>query len=161
MYFAQGELFHGMGKEFVKQIMDIAVKETFESGGELFHKGDAASHFYILLKGDVRMTTGETGQVVHVVSHAGEAFGWSSLAERDVYSASAECSKPSTLLKMDGTKLQEILAKDPANGLVFYKRLASTLGRRLVQSYGMMGSAFQAESSSSFGAGHLMETHPS
>jgi len=161
MYFAQGDLFHGMGKEFVKEIMDIAVKESYEKAGVLFHKGDAASHFYILLKGDVRLTTGEAGHVIHVVSHAGEAFGWSSLAERDVYSASAECSKPTTLLKINGNTLQEILAKDPANGVVFYKRLAGTLGRRLIQSYGMIGSASQAESSSSFGAGHLMDTHPS
>lgn len=160
MYFPQGDLFHGMGKDFVKEIMNIASKESYETGGELFHKGDAASHFYILLKGDVRLTTGEAGHVVHVVSHAGEAFGWSSLAERDVYSASAECSKPTTLLKIDGNRLQEILTKDPASGLVFYKRLAGTLGRRLVQSYGMLGSTSQAESSASFGAGHLMETHP-
>jgi len=161
MYFEQSDLFRGMGKEFAKTVMDIAVKETHSKGEFLFRKGNPATHFYILLKGDIRLILGEVGQVIHVVSHAGEAFGWSSLAERDVYSASAECSRESMVLKFNGQELQEVLARNPASGLVFYKHLAGTLGKRLIQSYAMAGSSAQAETSPSFGAGHLMETQAS
>lgn len=159
MYIPQADLFHAMSREFVKEIMDLAAKENYEKGDVLFRKGDPATHFYVFLKGHVRLTLGDIGQVVHVVSRGGEAFGWSSLAERDVYSASAECTEPTMLLKINGEELQKITAKDPANGMLFFKRLAGTLGRRLVQSYGMMTSASQAQVSPSYGAGDLMETH--
>lgn len=159
MYVPQADLFHGIGREFVKEIMDIATKETYEKGDILFRKGEAATDFYVFLKGHVRLSLGETGQVVHMVGRGGEAFGWSSLAERDLYSASAECTEPTTLLKINGEQLQEIAAKDPANGMLFFKGLAATLGRRLVQSYAMMTSASQAQVSPSYGAGDLMETY--
>ncbi|MDY0039306.1 MAG: cyclic nucleotide-binding domain-containing protein [Desulforhabdus sp.] len=159
MYLPQADLFHGMNRELVREIMDTATKETYEREDVLFRKGEPATDFYIFLKGHVRLSLGETGQVVHMVSRGGEAFGWSSLVEREVYSATAQCTEPTTLLKIKGKQLQEITAKDPANGMLFFKRLAGILGRRLVQSYEMMSSASQALVSPSYGAGDLMETY--
>ena len=60
--------------------------KTFQKGDILFLEGDPATYFYILIKGRVKLTIGENGPVVHTVDHAGEAFGWSSLIDRDVYS---------------------------------------------------------------------------
>jgi CRP-like cAMP-binding protein len=73
--------------------------------------------------------------MVYNVKQNGEAFGWSSLIGRDRYSASAECTAPTKLLKTDSEKLTVALEKDPANGLVFFKQLAATLGNRLLETY--------------------------
>ena len=75
MFIHQTDLFRGMNKDFVKQVFDLAVKESIADKDVLFSEGDQAKHFYILLKGRVKLSTGETGQVVHTVSRPGEAFG--------------------------------------------------------------------------------------
>ena len=72
---------------------------SHEKGDILFHENDEARHFYILLNGHVKLSVGgEGGQVVYDVGQNGEAFGWSSLIGREVYSASAECVQPTKLL---------------------------------------------------------------
>jgi CRP-like cAMP-binding protein len=151
MFVQQTELFSGMDKDFVKEVYDLTIKESLEEGDVLFREGDAARHFYILLKGRVRLGTRETGQVVHTVSRPGEAFGWSSLVDRDVYSASAECIVPTKLLKIDREDLQTILGKDPTNGLFLFKRLAKALGERLINSYGALGLAQPSEEHRTYG----------
>ena len=88
----------------------------------------------------------------------GEAFGWSSLIERETYTASAQCMTPAKLLRFDQKKILTILEEDPANGLVFYKRLADILGNRLLHSYKMLSTAVQTDAPPSFGTGQVMAT---
>jgi CRP/FNR family cyclic AMP-dependent transcriptional regulator len=158
MYIKQSDLFWGMDKNFVKATMDITTKESYNQGDFLFKEGDAAAYFYILLKGRVKLIIAQAGQVVYTVDNAGEAFGWSSLAGLDVYSASAECIAPTTLQKIERTKFQEILESDPANGLLFFKRLVGLIGNRLLWSYKMLTSAARAETSISFGTEQVQES---
>jgi len=157
MYLKQKDMFWAMDKGFVKAIMDIAEPESCGQGDMLFQEGDQADNFYILLKGRVKLILGQTGQVVHVVSNAGEAFGWSSLIGRDTYSASAECVIPAKLLKFERQKLQKAVEKDPANGIVFFKRIAEILGSRLLRSYAMIASASRGDVSTSFGTGQVID----
>jgi CRP-like cAMP-binding protein len=81
------------------------------------------------------LSVGGGSQVVYDIGQNGEAFGWSSLIGRDVYSASAECVAPTKLLVADRIKLGKVLNDDPANGLIFVKQLAATLGNRLMETY--------------------------
>ena len=137
--------------------MEISVAESLKEGEWLFREGDLADTFYILLKGRVKLSLGETGQVVYIVSNAGETFGWSSLIGRERFSAAAECMAPTKLLKFDKDKLEKILEKDPANSLILFKRLAEILGNRLLQSYTIISSASRVEISPSYGTGQVME----
>jgi len=158
MYIKQSDLFWGMDKNFVKATMDITTKESYNQGDFLFKEGDPAAHFYILLKGRVKLIIAQAGQVVYTVDNAGEAFGWSSLVGLEVYSASAECTAPTTLQKIERTKFQEILENDPANGLFFFKRLSGIIGNRLLWSYKMITATAQAEISSTFGSEQVQES---
>lgn len=158
MYIQQADLFWGMNRKFVKEIMDIVEKETFQKGDFLFREGDPATYFYILVKGRVKLIIGEDGPVVHTVDHAGEAFGWSSLIDRDVYSASGECMETTTLQKIDRRTFHKILDKDATNGLIFFKRLAGLIGYRLLRSYQMVTATSIAEGSPSFGTEQVQES---
>ena len=158
MYIQQADLFWGMSRDFVKEVMNIAEKESYQKGDFLFHEGDPAANFYILIKGRVKLTIGEAGPVVHTVDHAGEAFGWSSLVDRDVFSASAECLEATILQKIDRRSLQKILEEDLANGLIFFKRLAGIIGNRLLWSYKMITAASQAQISPTLGSGQIEES---
>jgi CRP-like cAMP-binding protein len=155
MYFQQADLFWGMSRNFVKKIMDVAEKESYQKGHFLFHEGDPATYFYILIKGRIKLTIGEVGQMVHTVDHAGEAFGWSSLIDRDVYSASAECRKDTILQKFDRRTLQKIIEEDSPNGIIFFKRLAGTIGYRLLCSYKMISASAIADTTPTLGSGQI------
>ena len=145
-----------MNKEFVGEIMNLAVTESYNQGDMLFRTGDPANHFYIMTRGQIKLSINDAGSVVYIVNKAGEAFGWSSLIGREAYSATAECLSSTNLLKLDGEKLQAVLEKNSDNGLIFFKRLSMILGKRLLQSYKMISSATRAETSVSFGTGQVL-----
>jgi CRP-like cAMP-binding protein len=155
MYIQQSDLFWGMNRDFVKKLMNVAEKKSYQKGYILFREGDPALDFYVLIKGQVKLSIGETGQMVYTVDRAGEAFGWSSIIERDVYSASGECQQDTLLQKFDARTLLNILEQDPANGLIFIKRLAGLIGNRLVWSYNMITSLSRAAVSMTGGTGQI------
>jgi len=138
MFIRQSDLLLGTSMDFVKKIMDISRMISHAQGDILFRENDAARYFYILLNGRVKLSVGEGGRGVYDVGKNGEAFGWSSLIGREVYSASAECVEPTKLLITDRKKLGQILENDPANGIIFLKHLAATLGNRLIETYKMV-----------------------
>jgi CRP-like cAMP-binding protein len=135
MYIKQSDLFKGTSMDFVKKFMDISQMSSHTKGEILFHENDLARYFFILLSGCVKLSIGEAGQVVYKAGRVGEAFGWSSLIGGDDYSASAVCMEPTKLLKTDSQKFRRVLDQDPANGIIFFKQLAATLGHRLLESY--------------------------
>jgi CRP-like cAMP-binding protein len=145
MYIQQVELTRGVGKDFVKALTAMSVKEEHEQGAILFRKGEPAIHAYLLLIGRVHLKMGETGQVVHIVSRPGETFGWSSLVNRDVFSSTAECVEKTNLRKLHRKDLRKLLDKDPVNGLIFFQRLAGMLGDRLLESYARYEKLFSGE----------------
>ncbi|MGD9058703.1 MAG: cyclic nucleotide-binding domain-containing protein [Desulfobacterales bacterium] len=135
MYIKQSELFTGTSMDFVKKFMDITETASHQKGEILFKENDPAKFFFILLNGCVKLSVGEPEQVVYEAKMNGEAFGWSSLIGGDVYSASAECLEATKLLKTDRDKLTRILKEDAENGIIFFRHLAATLGKRLLQTY--------------------------
>ncbi|MDF1590505.1 MAG: Crp/Fnr family transcriptional regulator [Desulfobacterales bacterium] len=158
MFIKQAELFWNLSHEFVKKVMDKVEKESFDKGHLIFSEGDPAIYFYTLIKGRVKLRVGKAGISVFIVNHAGDSFGWSSLVARDVYSASAECIEPTTVIKVNRKVLEEIISEYPNDGLVFMKRLAALLGQRLLWSYEMVSSSMKAGDHRSFGTGQVLET---
>ncbi len=157
MYLKQRDLFESLGRDFVKEIMDIAETKSHKAGEMLFHEGDPASWFYILLTGRIKLRLRQTGQFIYVVSHAGEVFGWSCLVGRSCYSASAECMTATRLLRIEKARLEKIIQKDAANSLILFKNLAAILGERLIRGYTMDFSAAGEEAFASLGTGQVME----
>ena len=135
MYLKQGDLFWGMDKKFVKEAMDTTEKLNMEAGDFLFKEGEAASHFYILIKGRLKLSIGDAGRVVYMARHPGEIVGWSSIIGRESYSASAQSVDPSNLLKVDRDQFLGLLEKDAASESILFKRLAEMLGNRLLEVY--------------------------
>jgi len=135
MYIKMSDFFMGMGKNFSVEVLDISEKLSRIEGDLLFLEGDPAHHFYVLLKGRVKLSLGDTGPVVYMVRHPGEIIGWSGLIGRDVYTASGECMETTNLLKFDRDNFLEILNKYPQNEALLFKRLAQMLGNRLLELY--------------------------
>ena len=135
MFILESDLFRGLNQQVIKEFDRITFEESYEAGTSLFKEGEPASNFYILAAGKVKLTIGEEGYITHLVSNPGEAFGWSSLVEHGFYTASAECSAPTRLLRIEKKELDKIFEKHPGTGLMFFKRLAAVIGKRLTNSY--------------------------
>jgi len=135
MHLKMGDFIMGMGKEFATEAMDISEKLSLNKGNIIFNVGDAAGHFYVLLKGQVQLSLGQTGPVVYQARHPGEIIGWSCLIGREAYSASAECTESTNLLRFDRKNFLKILTKNPANESLLFRRLAEMLGNRLLELY--------------------------
>jgi len=138
MVIDQGDLFRGTSHLFVKKFIEKTVKESHDKGDFLFHENDDARYFYTLIEGSVKLSIAEREHEVHIVSHAGEAFGWSSLMGSDSYTASAECTEPTTLFRVDGREIQKMLEDDPSSGFIFFRNLSKILGKRLLRSYNII-----------------------
>ncbi|MDZ7579664.1 MAG: cyclic nucleotide-binding domain-containing protein [Deltaproteobacteria bacterium] len=135
MIIKQADLFYGLNHNFIKDLISIASRTSCGEGDIVFRSGEPATHFFILIKGCVRLRYGHAGREVFTSCRIGEIFGWSSLIGRQAYSASAECLEPAALLKIDRQQFQSILEKDLTSGLLFFKQLAAALGSRLIQLY--------------------------
>jgi CRP-like cAMP-binding protein len=135
MYIKMSDFFMGMGKQFTVEVLDIAEKLFQNEGDVLFHEGDPAKHFFVLLKGRVRLSLGETGPVIYLVRRPGEIIGWSGLIGRERYSAAGECMEETNLLKFNRDVFLDILKKYPQNEALLFKRLAEMLGNRLIELY--------------------------
>lgn len=135
MVFKMGDFILGMGKEFALEAMEISEKLSLEVGETLFDAGDPAHHFYVLIKGRVELSLGQSGPVVYTARHPGEVIGWSSLVGRGDFSASAQCRESAKLLKFDRTNFLALLQKNSANEALLFRRLAEMLGNRLLEIY--------------------------
>jgi len=160
MYVQQANFFFGTSMTFANEIMKTAVREFHPTGTVIFKEGEAANHFYVLLEGRVRISIGESGHVVYIVSRGGEAFGWSSLVGRERYTASTESIEPTTLMSFERERFQQVLAKDPVNGMVLYKGLANTLAGRLLETYRMISGLSLSEQTVASGSGQFMSDDP-
>jgi CRP/FNR family cyclic AMP-dependent transcriptional regulator len=135
MYLSQGDLFWGMSKDFVREAMETTAKMDYKEGEILFRQGDVAGFFYILIKGRVKLSIGESGPVVYLARHPGEIIGWSSIIGRESYSANAQCVEDTHLIKVKTDRFLQILGRNTSDELILYKRLAEMLGNRLVEVY--------------------------
>jgi CRP-like cAMP-binding protein len=135
MYIKMSDFFMEMGRDFTMEAMDIAEKLARQEKDVLFQEGEPASHFYVLLKGRVKLSLGDAGPVVYMVRRPGEIIGWSGLIGRDTYSAGGECMEATNLLKFDRDAFLKILGKYPKNEALLFKRLAEMLGNRLLELY--------------------------
>ncbi|RLB35957.1 MAG: hypothetical protein DRH20_10455, partial [Deltaproteobacteria bacterium] len=131
MFFQEAELFQGIAAHIIDEVAGIAVEETRAGGTTLFEAGDFADSLFILVEGSVDITISGPRQISFPVTEPGSVFGWSSLVEPNLYTASARCLKESKVIRLDGARLMRIFENHPAGGLTVMKRLAGIIARRL------------------------------
>lgn len=138
MFIQKSKLFRGMDQEVLKEVDKIMIKKSCAEGTVLFQRGSSAHNLYILREGSIELAIGDNGHVTHVVKSSGEAFGWSSLVNHHVYTASAVCSSPTELIRIQSEELNRIFQKHPASGLIFFRSLAEIISKRVATSYNLL-----------------------
>lgn len=135
MHIDQADLFEGMDRLFIQGFLALTAEEHCAKGDFIFRVGDKSENFYTLVEGCVKISIGEKEVEVYTINQSGEAFGLSSILDRNYYFASASCLEPTNLLKIHGNSLNQFLQHHPENSTVFYKRIANRLAQRLLECY--------------------------
>ena len=132
-----GELFAGVPEGTLAQINALARREEYQQGGTLYEVGDPAEDFYVLESGRVEFLIGrdERTRPAGFMLRKGEVFGWAALLEsQPVRIAKATCLERSTLLRINGKRVLDVLEADPASGYLVMRRLSSLIARYLASS---------------------------
>ncbi|MBP1748330.1 MAG: cyclic nucleotide-binding protein [Deltaproteobacteria bacterium] len=133
MAITESELFKGVSQRFITRIANASEEQNYKANAVIFKQGEEASHFYVLVAGDVH---GEIGmEETLAVNKPGEVFGWSALVAPYVYTATARCVKGTRVIKISRDLIEEVINEHPAEGLAVLKNLAAIIAGRLRYSY--------------------------
>jgi CRP-like cAMP-binding protein len=135
MLIQEAELFKGIPSHVVDEIAQFASKESFPEEHVLFREGDSAEFLYILEDGQVAITIQGRETVTFPVDETGSVFGWSALVEPRRYTATAEFTMDSKVIKIDGERMLQVCEQHSPEGFMIMKRLAGVVANRLVKSY--------------------------
>ena len=145
------DLFQGIDVEVMKEIANISVEENYAKDTVLFKQGEEAECLYILEEGAVKLTIKNGGTLIYSLSEPGEVFGWSSVVEPGLYTASSICSKDSKVVKIEREKLNKLFQLHPDVGLKILRRLGGVFSKRLSSAYRDLLSARGADTTPSYG----------
>lgn len=135
MLIREVELFDRIPSHIIDEIAGFAVEETHPLDHVLFRQGEDADYLYILEDGQVAVTAPGEKPVTFPISEPGAIFGWSALVEPRKYTATAELSMDSQVVKIDGERLLRVFENHPHEGLTVMRRLAGVVASRLIQTY--------------------------
>ena len=135
MVLRDADVIKGMSSQAIDEIGGIAEALDLKAGNFVFKQGDLADSFYVLEEGGLNMNVTGLEHAVYKVLQPGAIVGWSSMAGRNTYTATAKCTRPTKLLKINCQKLDQLLAKYPADGMLFYKQLSKIVAQRMIVYY--------------------------
>ena len=135
MFVEKTYLFAKMRPGLRDEVFALAEECSFDEGDHVFRRSESAEYLYILEEGRIRVSVGDLGTVARTIRNSGDLFGWSSLVGPGRYTASAQCLTRSTVLRLSGRRVNEVLESNPSEGLQFYRRLAGFIRERLIDTY--------------------------
>jgi len=125
------QFFEGIDMEVIKEIEDNCTVETYENGVAIFEKGNQADFLYILEEGNIDMLIKDTDLTICNLVEPGEVFGWSSIVEKGIYTASCICKAQTKTLRISRNKIEDIFNRYPKAAVTFYRRLGSIFSKRI------------------------------
>ena len=129
-------LFQDASDATLEAVAGIAVEERHAAGTFLFRADDPATDLYILAEGRVRLSVIRGGALAHTVNQPRRGHGMVQHGRhrglhrvRRVHFARHRDPHPQPAAAAHS-------GSDPASGFKFFRRLATHIGGRLVESYG-------------------------
>jgi len=144
------DLFKGIDFNVMNKIADICTEENYTKDTVLFKKDDEAECLYILEEGTVNLVIQNGGTLTFNLTEPGEIFGWSSMVESAVYTASCICGTDIKAVKIERKKLDKIFILHPDVGLKILKRLGGVFSKRISSVYQDLLSARRLDSTPSY-----------
>jgi CRP/FNR family cyclic AMP-dependent transcriptional regulator len=130
---AEHPFFAGLEPPYLQVIAGFASTIHYESEKYIFHEGEQATHFYIILEGKVALETfaAERGVITIETIEAGEVLGWSWLFPPYRWHFAARVVEPTMAIVLDGAALRAKGEEDHQLGYELMKRVAQIMMQRL------------------------------
>ncbi|CAD5110584.1 Crp/Fnr family transcriptional regulator [Zestomonas carbonaria] len=130
----QHHLFGRLPEAPFQEMCHLAIHRRLENGDTLFHQGDAADRFYLLLEGQVKLTRvlPEGHEKLVEVIMPGQSFAEALLfSGARHYPVAAAALKPSSLVSIDGSHYRRLLEEQPKICLDLLASFSIRLHQRL------------------------------
>lgn len=130
----QHHLFGKLPAAAFHEVCGLAIFRRLDGGDILFHQGDVADRFYLLLDGQMKLTRvlPEGHEKLVEVIHAGQSFAEALLfSGAPNYPVSASALKGSSLVSIDGSHYRRILEEQPKICLDLLATFSIRLHQRL------------------------------
>lgn len=131
-------LFTTLGGVQLAAVAATTSRKECDAGTTIFQEGDSADDFYVLLEGRVALQmslpssrSALARRVTIDIVTPGQVFGWSAVAEPHEYTLAAVCLQRSSLLSINGARLEQVLRQDPETGFEVMKGFVSIVASRL------------------------------
>jgi CRP-like cAMP-binding protein len=127
------QFLHGMPRDYLVRIANIACILDSASQGIVFREGDAADNIYLIASGTVSLEICAAGAGCKQILTlgAGELLGWSSLLGQSRFTARARTPHAARLVQISVPKLLELCDSDSQFGYELMRRTALALAKRL------------------------------
>lgn len=146
-------IFDGIPKDTMDCITQLAQPQEYDQNEIIFKEGQAASHLYGVLEGEVelsilfhdrvmkaeiqyedyvrkRVDTIEKEIVIEVLD-PGDIFAWSSLSAPHRLTSTATCTQPTQVFAIEAHELEAVLAQAKEVGYLFMQRVSAIISQRL------------------------------
>jgi CRP/FNR family transcriptional regulator, cyclic AMP receptor protein len=132
-YLAGHPFFAGLDSASIQELAGCAINEHVRPGGYLFHQGDEANHFYVVMHGRIALELYSPGSGAHVIDSIGEGdvVGWSWLIPPYRWFWDARAVEPTTVVALDSACLRRKAETDPRLGYAVVLRVAQVMSQRL------------------------------
>jgi len=119
--------------EHLATLIQFAVPTEFPPGQVIFHQGDMANCFYLILHGEIVLLANQNGGECMPVDRIGhdDVLGWSWLFPPYRWNFTARAIVRTKAVFFYGTWLRERCEEDPALGYELMKRMTGVIVRRL------------------------------
>jgi CRP/FNR family transcriptional regulator, cyclic AMP receptor protein len=127
------KIFDELNDRELESVAKIAKTETLGTGARLTEQGAPASRLYLIKEGSVTISVpGAAGKDVAVDEVGpGDVIGWSAITGPYLYTASTTCSRPSTLIVLNSSRLRELFEANNHIGYRVLKGIGNIINRRM------------------------------
>ena len=140
----QFPIFSGMDRDLLAGVARLCSRRSFRAGETCVVEGEPARYLHLLVSGKIALERKlpekwllHSVGTVHIIGE-GEVFGWSSLVEPGVHTASARCEQDCGVILIKGKELEAILEEGGKASYQFMKRLATVIALRLIDTSNCM-----------------------
>ncbi|MCW8854877.1 MAG: cyclic nucleotide-binding domain-containing protein [Gammaproteobacteria bacterium] len=124
-------LFYGLSDEELENVLGICKPDAFEDDDIIFNENDPSHSMYIILSGEVDITSFKAGLIYTLKSC--DIFGEIGLITQQTRSASAIAQSSCKLLRIDHTDFTFLLGKHPRISAILMKNISSNLANHLIR----------------------------
>lgn len=124
-------VFAGLYAHEYEHIRTICVPANFPAGRVIFEEGDGSPCMYVLLSGDIEISTRDQG-VIYTLK-PGEIFGEIGLLSQKKRTATATARSPSALLQINGDTFRLLLGREPRISYAIMHNITINLSEHIIR----------------------------